>query len=485
MNLSTKDKTYILIGILLALFLGALDQTIVATALPKIVEDLGGITRYAWVATAYLLASTVMVPIYGKLADMTSRKNIELFAVSLFLLGSFLCGIAGEFGPLPLLGDGMNQLVFFRAIQGLGGAGLFALTFIIIADLYPPNVRGKYQGFVGATFGIASILGPLIGGFLTDHGGNIISGIEGWRWIFYVNLPFGAVALWFIAVNMPKLRPPENKQKLDYLSAILLLIGLTPLVLALQIDKGVYPWNSAITLLLLAIAIVSLFLFVVRSLKSSNPILDLSLFKNRVFSVGNIALFFLGASFLNMLIFLPLFMVNVLGVSTTKAGISLIPLSMGTVFGAILGGQLVSRIGRYHVLMLISNVILLVGVYLLSTISESVSYTRATFYMIICGFGLGPSFPLYTIAIQNAVDVCKLGQATSTSQFARQIGGTIGVAIMGTVLAISLTVPTENLLKETFANAITQIYFYTTFLVAAAWLATLFIPELPLKTTNN
>ena len=479
MSLRSKDKAYILIGILLALFLGALDQTIVATALPKIVEDLGGFTRYTWIATSYLLASTIMVPIYGKFADMVSRKSIEIFAVSLFLLGSFLCGFAGKFGALPLLGDGMGQLVFFRAIQGLGGAGLFALTFIIIADLYPPNVRGKYQGFVGATFGIASILGPLIGGFLTDHGSNLIAGIEGWRWIFYVNLPFGAIALWFISANMPKLKPPSSKQKLDYFSAILLLISLVPLVLALQLDRDNYPWGSMTTLLLFSIAIINLVLFIIQALKSSNPVLDLSLFNNQVFSRSSIALFFLGASFLNMLFFLPLFMVNVLGVSATKAGISLIPLSMGTVFGAIIGGQLISFIGRYRQLMLIGNFILLVGTYLLSSMSPDIGYTRVTFYMIICGVGLGPSFPLYTIAIQNAAPLHRLGQATSTSQFARQMGGTIGVAIMGTVLATMLTTN----LEQNFAAAITRIYFYTVFLVGAAWLTTFFIPELPLKTS--
>ncbi|MEZ4631958.1 MAG: MFS transporter [Deinococcales bacterium] len=182
--ISTRDKVYILVGILLAMFLGALDQTIVSTALPKIVESLGGLERYAWVATIYLLASTVMVPIYGKLADMMSRRKIEIFSISLFLLGSFLCGLAGEFGMLPILGDGMNQLVIFRAIQGLGGAGLFALAFIVIADLFPPSERGKYQGLVGAVFGLSSIFGPFIGGLLTDYGSNIIPGIEGWRWVF-------------------------------------------------------------------------------------------------------------------------------------------------------------------------------------------------------------------------------------------------------------------------------------------------------------
>ena len=438
MTLSPRDKTFTLIGIMLALFLGALDQTIVSTALPKIVEDLQGLDRYAWVATAYLLASTVLVPIYGKLADMYSRKTIELSAVSLFLLGSFLCGLAGEFGTLPLLGDGMNQLVIFRAVQGLGGAGLFAMAFIIIADLYPPSVRGKYQGIVGATFGVASVLGPVIGGFLTDYGGNIVPGIAGWRWVFYVNVPFGALALWFIATRMPPLQPEGEKGRLDLVSAALLVAGLVPLVLGLQLDKTAYPWSSVTTLALLGGSAAALLLFVLRSLRAPNPILDMRLFSNRVFSTSNLALFFLGGAFLSILIFLPLFVVNVVGVSATRAGVSLIPLSLGLVFGSIVSGQLVSRYGHYKYFMLGGGALLFVGALLLAGMSADTTYLRVTLYMVICGLGLGPSFPLYTLAIQNAVDFRKIGQATSASQFFRQIGGTVGAALMGTVLATGL-----------------------------------------------
>ena len=308
--------------------------------------------RYAWVATAYLLASTVLVPIYGKLADMISRKTIELAAVSLFLLGSFLCGLAGEFGTLPLLGDGMSQLIIFRAVQGLGGAGLFAMAFIIIADLYPPSVRGKYQGIVGATFGVASVLGPVIGGFLTDYGGALVPGIEGWRWVFYVNVPFGALALWFITTRMPPLQPEGDKGGLDLVSAALLVAGLVPLVLGLQLDKTLYPWTSGATLALLGGAAAALTLFVWWSLRTPNPILDMRLFEDRVFSTSNLALFFLGGAFLSILIFLPLFVVNVVGVSATRAGVSLIPLSLGLVVGSIVSGQLVSRWGHYKYFML-------------------------------------------------------------------------------------------------------------------------------------
>ncbi len=593
MELSNRDKMLTLTGLMLALFLGALDQTIVSTALPRIVEDLNGLDRYAWVATAYLLASTVLVPIYGKLADMYSRKAIELWAVGTFLFGSFLCGLAGEFGTLPLLGDGMNQLIIFRAVQGLGGAGLFAMAFIIIADLFPPAVRGKYQGFVGAVFGVASVLGPVIGGFLTDYGGSIIPGIAGWRWVFYVNVPFGALALWFIITRMPPLQPQGEKGRLDLSSAALLIAGLVPLILGLQLDKTAYPWLSTTTLALLGGSALALVLFVVRSLRSPNPILDIRLFNNRVFSTSNLALFFIGGAFLSILIFLPLFMVNVVGVSATQAGTSLIPLSLGLVVGSVVAGQLVSRIGHYKYFMLGGGALLFVGAWLLATMSADTTYLRVTFYMVICGLGLGPSFPLYTLAIQNAVDIRKLGQATSASQFFRQIGGTVGAALMGTVLATGLTaafssvntpgtaggaptagvssepssgglseigstvragfdeqytliervvrqgdpqalaqleanpqIPAEfrtrlegvaalanapkvaqdrvlgeirtqldmqadetvtqvtRTVKVAFADAITNIYFYATILVALGWLTTLFVPEVKLRTSN-
>ena len=594
MTLSPRDRTLTVIGILLAMFLGAIDQTIVATALPSIVEDLGGLDRYAWVFTSFLIASTVLVPIYGKLADMYSRKSIELWAVAIFLGGSFLCGIAGEFGPLPLIGDGMNQLIVFRAIQGLGSAGLFSLAFIIIADLFPPNVRGKYQGLVGAVFGIASVLGPLIGGFLTDNAGGIIPGVAGWRWVFYVNVPFGALALWFIISRMPPLLPRGERGRIDVVAAALLVAGLVPLVLALQLDRAVYPWTSLTTIGMLALAVLMLAAFVWRSLRGSNPILDLGLFKNTVFRTSNIALFFQGAAFLSTIAFLPLFMINVLGVSATGAGLTLVPLSLGVVTGSVIAGQLVSRIGRYRMLILVGTSILLVAMVLLARLTPDVSQGYVTLLMVMTGIGLGPTMPLYTLAIQNAVDVRKLGQATSASQFFRQIGGAIGTAVLGTVLSVTLAAafaenlapapgadtsalpavvtegaPTEssasvtesvraaladnldrlvsavrsddeaaigpaltNLgvpaqsqieildgfrasaaspqareaftaglveqfqsqaaavveqvdrgVKESFTEAVTKVYFYVIFIVIAAWIATTFIPVLPLRTT--
>lgn len=434
-----RDQALTLTGILLALFLGALDQTIVSTALPRIVQDLHGLSRYAWVATAYLVASTVLVPVYGKFADMYSRRAIELVAISIFLGGSFLCGLAGQFGALPLVGDGMNQLVVCRAIQGAGAAGLFSMAFIVIADLFPPAVRGRYQGFIGATFGIASVLGPWLGGILTDHGGNLISGVEGWRWVFYVNLPFGIVAIAFVVSKMPPLVPPAaSGLRLDVMSMVWLIGGLLALVLGLQLDKRAFAWTSPLTIALFASAAILLILFVLRARRSENPVLDLRLFENSVFRLASIALFLLGASFLTMLIFLPLFLVNVVGVSATRAGLALVPLSLGLVTGSTLSGQLVSRFGHYRRIMLSGITMLMIAIALLASVESATPYPRVVLYMTLCGLGIGPSMPLYPLAIQNAVDVRRLGQATSAAQFFRQIGGAMGAAIMGTVLSMTL-----------------------------------------------
>ncbi|HEX8506673.1 MAG TPA: MDR family MFS transporter [Hymenobacter sp.] len=510
-----RQKMLTFAGVLLAMFLGSLDQTIVSTALPRIVADLHGLDRFTWVATAYLVASTALVPIYGKLADMYSRRKIEVTAVIIFLIGSMLCGLAGEFGSLPLLGDGMNQLVIFRAIQGFGGAGLFAMAFIIIADLFPPAERGRYQGFTGAVFGTSSVLGPFLGGFLTDQGSGWIPGVAGWRLVFYVNLPLGALALWFILTQMPPLRPRAQPKPFDYLSALLLLTGLVPLVMALQLNKAEYGWTSPVTLGLFGVAVVSLVAFVLRSLRHENPILDFGLFRNVVFRSANGALFLLGGAFLGIIIFQPLFMVNVLGESATRAGVSLIPLSMGVVSGSLLAGQMVSRFGHYKRWMLGGLVVLLGGLSLLATMPATVSYYQVLGYLLLCGIGLGPTMPLYTLAIQNAIEPRLLGQATSACQFFRQIGGAITASVLGTVLTLTLAqsmpvsaappmVPVKQTVvaegpalpaaaataaaspevKAAFSKAISRVYLVNICLVLGGLLVTLFVPELPLRKSN-
>lgn len=439
----------IYLAILSALFLAALDQTVVATALPRMVEDLRGVDRYAWVATAYLLASTALALVYGKLADTYPRKHVTLGAAGLFIGGSVLCGLSGELGPIPFLGDGMTQLVVFRGLQGAGGGGLFAMTFIVIADLFTPAERGRYQGLVGAVFGIASVLGPVIGGLLSDHAGGWIPGVEGWRWVFYVNIPVGAVALWFIVRRMPRFDPPGDPTRPDLLGGLLLLSGLMPLILSLQLDKRRYPWLPGVgggpatgwdawaTAACFLLGCVVLTAFVRRSRRSSSPILDFALFRNDVFRRANLATFFLGAAFMSVTIFLPLFLVNVLGVSATRAGAALIPFSLGIVFSATLSGQIVHRVG-YRNQIVGGAVLLIVATVLLAEMDADVAYLRVTLYMVLAGLGVGPSMPLFTLAIQNAVDVRFIGQATSASQFFRQIGATVGAALMGTVLGTTL-----------------------------------------------
>jgi EmrB/QacA subfamily drug resistance transporter len=432
-----RDRSVVYLAILIALFLAALDQTIVATALPRMVEDLQGVDRYAWVATAYLLASTGVALIYGKLADTYSRKVITLCAIGLFLVGSVLCGLSGELGALPLLGDGMTQLVLFRGLQGAGGGGLFAMTFIVIADLFTPAERGKYQGYVGAVFGIASVLGPLIGGLLTDHAGGLIPGVEGWRWVFYVNVPVGGAALWFIVRRMPRLEPPGERRLPDLVGAALLIGGLIPLVLSLQLDKVAYPWTSPVTVGLFVYGAALLTAFVLRSRKVPSPILDMRLFSDPVFRTANSATFFFGAAFMSVTIFLPLFLVNALGVSATRAGAALIPFSLGIVFSATLAGQIVHRVG-YRKQILLGALLFLATSVLLARMDADVPYGLVTLYMVLAGLGVGPGMPLFTLAIQNAVDVRLVGQATSASQFFRQTGATVGAALMGTVLATTL-----------------------------------------------
>ena len=548
----------IYISILLALFLAALDQTIVATALPSMIEDLAGVERYAWVATSYLLASTSLALVYGKFADTYSRKIVTLCAIALFLGGSMLCGLAGEFGDLPVIGDGMSQLVLFRGIQGAGGGGIFAMTFTVIADLFTPAERGKYQGFVGAVFGIASVLGPLIGGLLTDHAGGLIPGIEGWRWVFYVNVPVGGLVLWVIIRRMPRLDPPKGAIKPDLIGAALLLGGLIPATLALQIDKRSYPWlpwldanttlwswESWLTICLIVTGCLLLASFVRRSRVVPGPILEMRLFADPVFRRANASTFFFGASLMSVSLFLPLFLVNVLGVSATEAGAALIPFSLGIVFSATLAGQIVNRVG-YRPQIVLGSLVFISATILLATMGPEVPYSRVAIFTVMCGLGVGPAMPLFTLAIQNAADVRFIGQVTSASLFFRQTGATVGAALMGTLLGTTLWVafssidmPTEvtdrgivaeefvsnggaelpDLVRATYKNiaatepvaeaalimaegervaeevaeavraafalATSRIYWLATIITALGGILAIRIPELPLRTTHD
>lgn len=493
----SRQQLLTLIGVLLALFLGALDQTIVATALPEIVSDLQGLDRFSWVGTAYLITATAFVPIYGKLADMYDHKKIELCAIGIFLSGSFLCGIAGEFGSLPILGDGMNQLIFYRAIQGIGGGGLFAMAFILIAGLFPPAQRAKYQGMVGAVFGISSVLGPWLGGILTDQGGGLIEGIEGWRWVFYVNLPFGIIALWFIFFKMPYNQRASATKPLDYPSALLLLVGLIALVSAIQL-QAVDETLTYIRYGLFILSAVCLSIFYRLSKKSDNPILNLNLFRNKSFSTINLAAFFIGISFMSIVMFTPLFMIQVKGLNATDAGLSMIPLSFGMLLASIVSGYLVSRINHYKLILIIALGIAFLALFFLSRINRDTSVFHICMLLAIGGIGIGPTMPLFPLIVQNAVDPGEIGQATSSVQFFRQIGGAFGISIMGAVLAYFIAkggnpslsaglhesgalTTIDVATQELIASALQYIYLYASLLTLAGWLALCFVPQLSLR----
>jgi EmrB/QacA subfamily drug resistance transporter len=425
-KLTQQQINFTLIGAFLGVLLAALDQTIVATAAPTIQKDLNiDNSLYSWITTAYLVASTVFVPIWGKLSDLYGRKPILLIGISIFLIGSVLCGLS----------NGAEFLIIARAIQGLGSASLFTSALAIIADIIPAQDRGKYSGLFGAVFGLSSVVGPLVGGFLTDN--------FSWHWIFYVNIPVGGLALAFIISKMPNLNLAVLKPKIDYLGALTLIVAVIPLLLALSLGKtSVSPgqlgflWGSTEILGLFALSVVGLIAFIFTERAASDPLLDLSLFKIPTFAIGNLAAFVIGMGFLGAFVFLPLFMQRVVGVSATSSGFAGIPLVFGLVIGNVLSGQLVSRFGRYKPLMLVGLVIMVLAFVLTGfTLTSHSTFWEVVAKMVVMGLGLGPSIPLFTLAIQNAVQPQKIGVATASATFFRQMGSTIGVAILGSVFA--------------------------------------------------
>jgi EmrB/QacA subfamily drug resistance transporter len=421
-EISRRERAFTLGGLLVALFLGALDQTIVATAMPKILQELNGLNLYTWVVTGYLLASTAMIPIWGKLSDLYGRKIVVLAGVVIFLAGSALSGQSRT----------MVELVAFRALQGLGSAGIFSTAFTVIADIYPPAERGKYQGLFGAVFGVSGVVGPWLGGILTDS--------LSWRWVFYVNVPVGLVALLLIVLQMPPLKPKiEGGVRIDWWGTVTLLLGIIPILLALSLGGIEYPWGSWRILGLFGIGAAGLAAFILAETRAAEPILPFDLFRNRTYVIANaVALLMNGVAFFGAIVFLPIFMVMVVGVSASAAGLTIIPLTLGLVGASIIAGQVVSRIGKYKAILISAIVIVLVGYFILHGLTVSITRAQMTWRMILLGIGIGPALPILTSAIQNSVDPHKLGAATSSSQFFRQIGATIGIAIFGTLLATTL-----------------------------------------------
>jgi EmrB/QacA subfamily drug resistance transporter len=423
-----RARSAILAAVLLVLFLSSLDQTIVGTALPRIVSDLRGDNLYTWVVTAYLLTSTVTVPVYGKLSDVFGRRPMLLIGVVLFLVGSALSGIS----------QSMGQLIAFRGVQGLGAGALFPISLAIIGDLFSPQERGRYQGLFGAVFGLSFIIGPFLGGFLTDN--------VNWRWVFYVNLPVGILSLVVIAATLPNLgRRPGSPRDIDYLGIAVLTLCLVPLLIGLT-EKGqagpdgrLYDWLSwqvGGLVLLSALALVA-FVFVER--RAKEPVIPLDLFRDRTTAGINAAVFCLGFAMFTAVIYLPRFYQTVRGVSATRSGYEIWPLLLGLIGGSILAGQLISRTGRYKALMLIAVGTLVTGAYLMTHLQADTDNRLLWTWMFVMGCGIGPGMAAYTVVIQAAVPMRRLGVATSTMTLLRQVGGTISLAVAGTLFNSTFT----------------------------------------------
>jgi EmrB/QacA subfamily drug resistance transporter len=403
-------------ALMLAMLIAALDQTIVSTALPTIVGDLGGLTQLSWVVTAYILTSTISTPLYGKIGDLYGRKRIFQAAIVIFLVGSMLCGLS----------QNMAELIGFRALQGIGAGGLFVGSQAIIGDIVSPRERGRYMGYFGAVFGLATVAGPLLGGFLVDH--------ATWRWVFYINVPIGIAAL--VATGLVLHLPRQRREhRIDYLGASLLGAGVTCIVLLTTWGGTEYPWASAQTLGLALGALVLLGFFIQVERRAPEPILPLQLFRNSVFAVSNAAGFIIGLALFGSIVFLPQYLQIVKGDGATNSGLLLVPMMVGLLITSIVSGQLISRTGRYKIWPILGTAVTVVGLFLLSTMGAATPAIVTAAYMVVLGLGLGGVMQVLVVVVQNSVAQRDLGTATSTATFFRSMGGSIGVPIFGAIFS--------------------------------------------------
>jgi EmrB/QacA subfamily drug resistance transporter len=418
-RLTGRDLWTVFAALMLGMFLAALDQTIVSTALPTIVGDLGGLNHLSWVVTSYLLASTVSTPLYGKIGDMVGRKPVFLAAILIFLAGSMLAGLS----------QSMSELIGFRALQGIGAGGLMVGAQAIIGDIVPPRERGRYIGLIGSVFAVASVAGPLLGGFLVDN--------LSWRWVFYVNMPVGALAVVIVLTRL-HLHTPAIRHRIDGLGAGLLTGGVGALILLTTWGGNQYAWSSA-TIVSLGVAGVALLaLFVWWETRASEPILPLRLFRSSVFSVANAMSFTIGMAMFGAIIFIPLFLQIVYGASPTSSGLRTLPLMAGLLVAAIASGRAISRIGRYKIFPIAGTAILVTGMYLLSLLRVGTAPWLASVYMLVVGVGIGLVMQVLVLVVQNDVQPREIGVATSTATFFRSVGGSFGIAIFGTIFASRL-----------------------------------------------
>jgi EmrB/QacA subfamily drug resistance transporter len=415
----------VMLALLLGMTLGALDATIVSTAMPRIVAELGGLTYYSWVFSAYMLTSTIFVPLFGKMSDLFGRRLVYQIGLALFILGSALCGFATH----------IVELIIYRGIQGIGGAALMPVAIVIVGDLYPPGERGKVQGLFGAVFGLASVAGPALGGFITDY--------LSWEWTFWINLPLGLLAMVVIAYALKESKG-EGKRYIDYWGAVLLMGGLTALLLALIMGGVEYPWNSPQIYGLFAISGILLGLFLYVETMVPEPILPLDLFRHRVISVTNILGFLLGAAMFSAVSYIPLYVQGVIGVSPAFAGYILTPLMLAMIISSILSGRLLAKF-TFRSFILFSMALMAVSFFLLSYVRVDTYMWQVVLLMILLGIGLGPMNPVLNVAVQQTVEANLRGVVTSSLAFFRSIGGTVGVTIMGVIFNQQLTAKLQQL----------------------------------------
>ncbi|TAK26099.1 MAG: DHA2 family efflux MFS transporter permease subunit [Chloroflexota bacterium] len=408
-------------SVMLVMLLAALDQTIVGTAMPRIVADLRGFDQYAWVTTSYMLSSTTIVPIVGKLSDIYGRKRFYLLGLAIFLVGSALCGAAPD----------MLTLIAFRAIQGVGAGIVMAIAFIVIGDLFPPAQRGRLQGLFAGVFGISALIGPPLGGYLTDH--------ASWRWAFYVNLPLGIIALGVVARFFPRIPTPPRRGAIDILGAIALVGTTVPLLLALSWGGRQYPWSDPRVVALLVVGLAFMAALVTIERRTAEPIIPPALFRNRIIALSIAASFCMSIGMFGVILFVPLFVQAVLGGTASESGSVLLPMMLGMILASGVSGVLISRTGRYRPFAVVGMALMVVGLFALSRLGTDATLTSAGLVLALIGAGLGSVMPTFTIAVQNAAEPRMLGAATSSAQFFRQIGGTIGGAVLGALMAAQST----------------------------------------------
>ena len=495
--LEHQQIVVVMIGLMTGVLLAALDQSIVGTALPRIVSELGGLDQLSWVVTAYLLTSTAVTPLWGKISDLYGRRQVFQAAIVIFLIGSFLCGFSQD----------MFQLIAFRALQGIGGGGLMAIALSVIGDVIPPRERGRYQGYFAAVFGMSSVAGPLLGGWFTEA--------INWRWIFYINIPVGLVAM-IVTTSALKMNMVRREHTIDFLGAGLIVASVSAMLLFLDWAGRDYGWTSPQAIVLLAVSLVLAVLFVFVESKAAEPIIPLRLFRNSIFSVANIYGFMAGVAMFGAIIFLPLYLQGVMGFSPTQSGLAMLPAVLGIFTTSISSGILITKTGRYKIFPIIGAVVLLVALFLLSRIQVDTSYPMLAVFMYLFGAGLGFTMQTIVVAVQNSVEYRDMGAATGATTFFRQMGGAIGTAIFGTILStrlashlaeqlagvpgaaeamasgqldandiqaiVALPEPIRTMVQTGFTQAIADVFLAAIPFIAIALVVSLFLREIPLRT---